>query len=209
MLAGKGSFREETKTRSTAGFDCARKDGLERDRNPHDITRPYRPAPQRTLVSGGARSSARGRPPRSTGRGDPPNRWPWPLLPRLSEKLIVIVVSHASQVEPLMADLASLTSGRPLLFPALEDAGRHDGVISIPHRESYGRRLQSLKILRGPDQPRIVVATIGSLLQPLPSVEKVYRHSRTIKQGATIDATNSPDGSSSGLASPRGRRTPW
>ena len=108
-------------------------------------------------------------------------------LAESSDKTIVAVLPHANQVDPLIADLITMTPGRPLLFPTLEDAGRHDGVISIPHRESYGRRLQALKVLRGPDPPRIVVATIGSLLQPLPSFEKVQRNSRTIKQGTTID----------------------
>lgn len=108
-------------------------------------------------------------------------------LSTVSNKPMVVVVPHANQVEPLVADLSSMASGRPLVFPTLEDAGRHDGVISIPHRESYGRRLQALKALLGPDPPRIVVATIGSLLQPLPSIEKVARNSRTIKQGGRID----------------------
>jgi transcription-repair coupling factor (superfamily II helicase) len=105
-----------------------------------------------------------------------------------ANRTLTVAVPHANQVEPLVADLASMTRGRALILPPLEDAAREGGTRSLAHQASYGRRLQVIRTLRGPDPPRILVATIASLLQPLPAPDKIDRHSRRLARGSTLDA---------------------
>jgi transcription-repair coupling factor (superfamily II helicase) len=108
-------------------------------------------------------------------------------LAESTDKTLVVVVPHPSDVEPFAADLGSMSDARPVVLPPLEDAGRADDSATLVARESYGRRLQVLKSLLGSAPPRIVVASIAALLQPLPSVQKVVRNSRRIARGETLD----------------------
>ncbi len=104
-----------------------------------------------------------------------------------SSSTLFVVVPHAHQVEPLVEDLFSMTPGRALVFPALEEAGRQGATRSMLNRESYGRRLQALEAIGSDSPPRIVVTTIAAILQPLPSQEKIARHSRRLAVGDRID----------------------
>ncbi|MBY0586025.1 transcription-repair coupling factor [bacterium] len=102
-------------------------------------------------------------------------------------RTVYVVVPHAQQVEPLVEDLASMTAGRPLIFPALEEAGRQGASRSSLNRESYGKRLQAIEAVRSDDPPRIVVTTVAALLQPLPSDDKLARHSILLSKGQVLD----------------------
>lgn len=107
-------------------------------------------------------------------------------LAEFTEKTLVVVVPHPSDVEPFAADVASMSEAKPVVLPPLEDAGRADAATLVA-RESYGRRLNVLKALLGSAPPRIVVASISALLQPLPSVQKVERNSRRLARGDALD----------------------
>lgn len=100
---------------------------------------------------------------------------------------LVVVVAHPSDVEPLVGDLISMTSGRPMILPALEETGRTGDVASLVFRESYGKRLNVVKSLLGGDPPRVLVTSISALLQPLPTRDVIEAHSRRIVVGGRLD----------------------
>lgn len=103
--------------------------------------------------------------------------------------MLFVLVPHPSQIEPLVNDLSAMTAGRPMVLPALEEAGRRAGTRSVLNRESYGRRLRVLSAIQGPDRPRILVSSIAGVLQGLPSLDTVSRSRRTLRQGTTIHLT--------------------
>jgi transcription-repair coupling factor (superfamily II helicase) len=104
--------------------------------------------------------------------------------------ILFVLLPHAQQVEPLVEDLASMTPGRPLVFPPLDEAGRQGSSRSTLNRESYGKRLQALEAIRSDAPPRIVVTTIAAILQPLPSDDKISRHGVKLAVGQTLDIDN-------------------
>ena len=71
----------------------------------------------------------------------------------------------------------------PRPFPAWEgDQGE-----TVVYDEIYGERLRLLKMLGSAEPPRLVVTSIQSLLQPVPSREKLAQQTRRLRRGETLD----------------------
>ncbi|MCX7701024.1 MAG: transcription-repair coupling factor [Gemmataceae bacterium] len=86
---------------------------------------------------------------------------------------LLIVLAHQADVATWVEELASFSGRRPLVFPAEE---------STP-----GARLKVLQALQSPSPPPILLASIASLILPVPSREELSRRSRRVRRGDTLD----------------------
>ncbi|QDT71466.1 transcription-repair coupling factor [Lacipirellula limnantheis] len=98
-------------------------------------------------------------------------------------RTLTVVLPHAADVDSLVDDLTLFTDLEVEAFPATEaDAG--DRVVQD---ENFGQRQRLIKRLVGGSAPRIVVTSIQSLLQPLPSVEQLAAATQRIAVGKRLD----------------------
>ena len=95
-----------------------------------------------------------------------PVRW-WPPAGRPGPGDAGVVCPQIDQVDELIDDLALFTRLKPERFPASESFDR------ATHDEVFGERLHLLKLLRSAGGPELVVSSIQSLLQPVPSREEL------------------------------------
>ena len=97
-------------------------------------------------------------------------------------KTLLVVLAHPGDVEAWRYDLQSFGGQMPPLFPAWEswppERTRLDDVAS--------QRLRVLKTL-STAPPRIILTTIGALMQPVPSKEEMAARGRRLRVGDTID----------------------
>lgn len=91
---------------------------------------------------------------------------------------LVVVCPVEEQADELIDDLALFTQFEPERFPACETLS------PPPGDEDFGRRIRLLKRLDG-SPPKIIVAGIQALLQPVPSRETLQRQTRTIRRQET------------------------
>ena len=93
---------------------------------------------------------------------------------------LLVVCPQIDQVDDLVDDLTLFTRLNPERFPASESSDR------ATHDEVFGERLRLLKLLRGTTVPRLVVTSIQSLLQPVPSRQTLERHTQLLHVGQTV-----------------------
>ncbi len=117
---------------------------------------------------------------------------------------LLVVCPENDQVDELIDDLAQFTTLRPARFPASESLDRSS------QDEVFGERLRLLKMLNAEKAekgselfygkprsspsgkivltpfPQLVVTSIQSLLQPVPSREELGRQTRTVRVGDTL-----------------------
>ncbi len=86
-------------------------------------------------------------------------------------------------LDDFCADLALFTAIQPERFPAWEREQRE----KLVYDEIYGERLRLLKTLSSDQPPHLVVTSIQSLLQPVPSRERLARQTRRIRKGDALD----------------------
>jgi transcription-repair coupling factor (superfamily II helicase) len=111
-------------------------------------------------------------------------------LVRDSREPWLVVLSNDAEAEEFAADLATLGIEHTL-FPACESfasAGRGGG---RAHADpgSIRARLHAAQLLAGPTdaRPRVLVASLLSLLQPLPTADELEREFVALRTGATLD----------------------
>ncbi|WP_428308914.1 transcription-repair coupling factor [Lacipirellula sp.] len=104
-------------------------------------------------------------------------------LARRCPRTLTVVLPHAADVDQLVDDLAVFTDAAAEAFPATEaDAGNR-----IVQDENFGQRQRLIKRLAAADAPAIVVTSIQSLLQPLPSEEQLDAANHRIAVGQRLD----------------------
>ncbi len=96
---------------------------------------------------------------------------------------VVVVWPHMDDLDDFCDDLSLFSTVKPERFPAWEREERE----ALVRDETYGERLRLMKMLAGPEPPRLVVTSIQSLLQPVPSREKLARQTRRIGRGDALD----------------------
>ena len=98
---------------------------------------------------------------------------------------VLAVVPNASDVEPWAGDLASFAGGRPAVFEAWETwpPPTHKGKLD-PATTS---RLRLLQDLLTPAAPRLVVAPIAALIQPVPERADLAARGRKLAVGEVVD----------------------
>ena len=96
---------------------------------------------------------------------------------------LVVVCPDLDAPEDFRDDLALFSDLPVACFPAWEsDPGER-----IIHDEIFGDRLRTLKRLASSAPPPVLVTSIQSLLQPVPTHEKVAQRSRMLTVGQTLD----------------------
>ncbi|MGH7137205.1 MAG: transcription-repair coupling factor, partial [Pirellulales bacterium] len=96
---------------------------------------------------------------------------------------LVIVCPHPADIDDICDDLALFTEARPERLPAWESLATEQSVAD----DVFGDRLRLLKMLGGEECPRVVVASIQGLLQPVPEKQTLARQTRRLAVGDTID----------------------
>ena len=87
---------------------------------------------------------------------------------------LVIVLAHVGDVDDFRDDVATFAGVTPEVFPAWERLPREQDATD----EVFGRRLRVVNRLAGALPPRLVVASIQALLQPVPRREVLLRMTR-------------------------------
>jgi transcription-repair coupling factor (superfamily II helicase) len=101
-----------------------------------------------------------------------------------SPATLVVVCPHQADVDTFRDDLSLFTTRRSESFPAWELSASDRQL----HDELFGDRLRLLKSLtRGSEMPRLVVASIQSLLQPVPARQTLVEHTRRLQVGDPLE----------------------
>ncbi len=95
---------------------------------------------------------------------------------------LLVALAHVGDCDDFADDLAAFSGIRPEVFPAWEKALRESDAAD----EVFARRLQTARKLQSGTPPRIVVAPIQALMQPLPTPAALCRTSRPIHVGLTV-----------------------
>jgi transcription-repair coupling factor (superfamily II helicase) len=99
---------------------------------------------------------------------------------------LVVVWPHIDDLDDFAADLALFSAVKPESFPAWErDQGE-----KVMYDEIYGERLRVLKQLAGGTPPKLIVTSIQSLLQPVPSRAKLAEMTRQIRRGEVLNVSD-------------------
>jgi transcription-repair coupling factor (superfamily II helicase) len=96
---------------------------------------------------------------------------------------LVVVCPHPDQVDDLIDDLGLFTPLAAERFPAWESFPSE----RVAHDEVFGDRVRVLKLLGGPQPPRLLIASIQGLLQPVPLPESLGRQTRTLRVGQPLE----------------------
>ncbi len=96
---------------------------------------------------------------------------------------VVVVWPHMDDLDDFCDDLALFSPIKPQRFGAWEREERE----ALVYDETFAERLRLLKTLSGSEPPRLVVTSIQSLLQPVPSLEKLSRQTRGIRRGDVLN----------------------
>jgi transcription-repair coupling factor (superfamily II helicase) len=96
---------------------------------------------------------------------------------------LVVVTAHQDDVQCTAEDLRLFTAARVEQFPAWESEPSEQSV----HDELFGDRLRVLKQILAGDAPKILVASIHSLMQPVPSRDEIRANSRSLAVGSRIE----------------------
>ncbi len=112
---------------------------------------------------------------------------------------LLVVIAHPRDLESWQEDLSGFAGVRPAIFPAWDSL---PGDVNVAD-EVAGQRLRILKQLEQGQPPRLVLATIQSLIQPVPNRARLAEQRRLIRKAEQLD----PDELSSWLLDHGFRRT--
>ncbi len=96
---------------------------------------------------------------------------------------VLVVSPRQHDIDDLCDDLAIFLPQPPERFPAWETAPGEQ----LVSNEIYRDRIRTLKQLLAPAPPRLIVTSIQSLLQPVPSRQRVADDSLCLVNGQTMD----------------------
>jgi transcription-repair coupling factor (superfamily II helicase) len=103
-------------------------------------------------------------------------------LARHVPETLVALCPHGDDVDDLLDDLPLFADLAAARFPAWESLPNEQTAVD----EVFGDRLRVLKSLQSSDRPKLVVASIQSLLQPTPDRQTLARQTRTLGLGTEI-----------------------
>ncbi len=95
---------------------------------------------------------------------------------------LLIVLAHVGDVDDFRDDVGTFAGINPEVFPAWD---KHPTEVA-PGDEVFGRRLRVLRALRSDAPPRIIVAPMQALLQPVPLPDLLDQGARKVRVGDTI-----------------------
>jgi transcription-repair coupling factor (superfamily II helicase) len=95
---------------------------------------------------------------------------------------VLVILAHPREIDAWTGDLASFAADRPILFPAWDNMPKSGAVAD----EVTGQRLQLLKRLGSDPAPKLILATLQALMQPVPERKRWARSRRTFRIGESI-----------------------
>ncbi len=98
-------------------------------------------------------------------------------------RTLLVVTPRISDVDDVLADLASYLDEPPALFPAWETLPQEQSV-SDP---IFGARLQLLNEVESANPPRVIVASLPALLQPVPDAGERKQGTRRLIVGESLE----------------------
>jgi transcription-repair coupling factor (superfamily II helicase) len=104
-------------------------------------------------------------------------------LLRHAPAALVVVCPQPADIDDFCDDLALFTETRPERLPAWETLPGEQAVAD----DVFGDRLRLLKMLGGAERPKLIVASIQGLLQPVPQKETLARQTRRLAVGDVVD----------------------
>ena len=104
-------------------------------------------------------------------------------LLRQAPETLVVVCPQIDEVDDFVDDLSLFSRVRFERFPALEVVSQDRTLLE----EAASDRLRLLKQFQRRQWPKLVVASIQSLLQPVPAPEALASHSRTLGTGDAVE----------------------
>ncbi len=96
---------------------------------------------------------------------------------------LVVVCPKPGEIDELLDELELFTNASVEPFPAWEAESSE----RLLHDETHASRLRTLKLLLGASRPKIVVTSIESLLQPVPSTSTMSERTRQLCVGETLE----------------------
>jgi len=96
---------------------------------------------------------------------------------------LVLVCARADDADDLADDLRLFTRHVPEVFPAWESMPGERQV----QDETAGERIRLLKALAGADPPKLLLAGIQALMQPVPPPDFLARNTRRLRAGDELD----------------------
>jgi transcription-repair coupling factor (superfamily II helicase) len=94
---------------------------------------------------------------------------------------VLVVLAHPGELFAWADELHGFAPVRPQIFPADEGGGRDD----LNHEA--GQRLRLLQQLQSDSPPRLLLTSIGALIQPVPGKADLERRSRRLQTGSAVD----------------------
>lgn len=104
-------------------------------------------------------------------------------LVRHAPSTLVAVWPHMDDLDAFCDDFALFSDVRPHRFPAWERTAE-EGIL---FDETYSERLRVLKSLAGGRPPRLIVTSVQSLLQGVPSAARIAASTRQLRVGESLD----------------------
>jgi transcription-repair coupling factor (superfamily II helicase) len=98
-------------------------------------------------------------------------------------RTLIIVLAHVGDVDDFRDDVATFAGIAPEVLPAWDRLPREAATAGD---EVFGRRLRVIKRLAGATPPRLVVAPLQALLQPVPTPAALALSSRTLHVGDVV-----------------------
>ncbi len=96
---------------------------------------------------------------------------------------LLVVIAHPRDLDGWAGDLESFSGLKPVLFPAWDNLpGGGDGPDEVA-----GQRLRVLKQLEASEPPRLMLATVQALIQPVPDRAQMERGRRRLRVGGQTD----------------------
>ena len=95
---------------------------------------------------------------------------------------VLLVLPTAGRIDDVVDDLNLFTAETVVRYPAIE--ARRNQVL---RDDNYGERLRTLKQLRSPQLPRLIVTSIQALLQPAPVPQAINENTRRLQVGQKLD----------------------
>ncbi len=105
-------------------------------------------------------------------------------LHQRTSRPVMVVCAHLDEAEDLLAEISTLDSSAPILFPALELS---PGETSISADLFTQRLLISREISSAQNENKIVVAPIAALMQPIPALGRSESLINEIHSGQSLD----------------------
>lgn len=104
-------------------------------------------------------------------------------LARHASEPLVVVCPHADDIDDFVDDLRLFSRLSPVAFPPAESLSGE----RLLRDEAFGERMRLLKLVQGPDPPKLVIASIQSLIQPVPERSSLNQQTRSLRVGDALD----------------------